>query len=205
METQKSTAITSQIKEAETQLAQIDPRLANIARERTKILRSDTFNDAALVKLEEEEKTLKRKAEHLRQRIDQLTADREEAEAAEAQERLNALPKAAESLKTESEEATADFNAALSVVSEKVKGLAEIHYRHKSLIYEAQFLVERYEGVHRSSLPQLPDPPNFQEIANNLLQVFLSTTGEGQLTPSQQKLREWTNKGRQRPALRQVA
>jgi len=199
METRNSTDITHEIAKAETRLAQIEPALTTIAAEQKRILSNEIFDDRALSKLEEQEKTLIREATHQRRRIELLIIEREKAETHEAQTRLDALPGESEELAVEFESARARLTEALAIVLERVRDLADVQRRYNLIVHQGAYLDERYEGTGRHALAPLPTPPNFLEITNELLSAYVSATGEGRLNEWQQRIREWTNSGRRRP------
>lgn len=203
MNTEKSAAmLISEIEAARLRVQAIASALTDIAQEQRRVLTTDTFDFTALTTLDGKGAALTREQGFLDSRIQALVSQLEQAEAREAQAQLDAMPTEVAGLHGEWDAALSEVNTGFALLVERFAKLGEIQRKHHACVSLARFFDERYAMTVRPRLDPLPEPPNYLKLGTQLITAYIAALGQGRMTEGERRLREWTNNGRKRPALR---
>lgn len=199
------------------ELQTIESALAVLPAKKEALLSAETFEEAALSQLEEEESSLTRKREYLKRRLPVLEKHREAEEAKAAQERITAVLVAETHALREKYDATlTSFWKSATALENTANKLVDLYKEIQTRHDEQEYVLERYAafGLQRTTLSDVGEVPHPEEVAKQIFQTLrllrLSWESDSGKSPWSRKLTElhkecFKNIAFQIPPVRNVA
>lgn len=197
---QGSARVVARIEETRAELAAIEEALEEIPFLKEGHLAAEHLDREALADLEERESAYLKEQGYLKTRLVMLAEQQETEEAKEAALRLTELLAADERLVELKDPAMEALKAAVHVVTEHAKAVAALYIKHRELVFEEVFLVERYK-LPRHNMPSLGEIPNVAALLREVTGVFAECVNTEHNNPWVRKRRQWEEQRRTRPAV----
>lgn len=180
------------------ELQTVETSLAAIPARRELLLGAETFDEAALAHLEEEESSLTRKQEYLKRRLPVLEKHRETEEAKAARERITGtLVPETHALREKYDTTLAAFWKTATTLEHTANKLVDLYQDIQTRHDEQEWIVERYKAFQLERVPlsepgQMPDEVEVsKQIFQTLKHLRLTWNSARGNTPWAQKLADW--------------